>query len=206
MQFDLFDQEKNKVLSAKSYGEFKAGLQASNCEKCALKDSRTNIVVDRGSDATQVMMIGEGPGQNEDLQGKAFVGRSGKLLDEMMMSLGFDTNQDSLIVNVVKCRPPENRDPLPSEVVACSKYLQRQIELVNPKLIITLGRFSLARFFPGESISRVRGRVREKDGRLIYPIMHPAAALHQQSLRRSIEEDMLCFDAKIFWQAFWKTC
>jgi DNA polymerase len=90
---------------------------------------------------------------------------------------------------MVKCRPPQNRDPQPAEMSACAKYLDRQIELIDPKLIITLGRFSLGRFFPGESISRARGRVREKDGRRIYPIMHPAAALHRQELRSTIEQD-----------------
>ncbi|MEK7837745.1 MAG: uracil-DNA glycosylase, partial [candidate division NC10 bacterium] len=97
--------------------------------------------------------------------------------------------QEVFIANMIKCRPPQNRDPLPAEIAACRKYLDRQIQLVNPKLIVTLGRFSLARFFPGESISRARGRAREKDGRLIYPIMHPAAALHQPGLRNTIVED-----------------
>ena len=90
---------------------------------------------------------------------------------------------------MVKCRPPQNRDPLPAEMSACSKYLNRQIELINPKLIVTLGRFSLSRFFPGESITRVRGKVREKDGRHIFPIMHPAAALHREEMRSAIVSD-----------------
>jgi DNA polymerase len=110
------------------------------------------------------------------------------LLEEMLASIGLE-RRDVFIANMVKCRPPQNRDPQPTEINACGKYLARQIELVNPKLIVTLGRFSLARFFPGETISRARGTVREKDGRLIYPIMHPAAALHRQELRATIMDD-----------------
>jgi DNA polymerase len=109
-------------------------------------------------------------------------------LEELLATIGLE-RKDVFIANMVKCRPPQNRDPQPAEIEACSKYLERQIELINPKLIVTLGRFSLARFFPGESITRARGRVRERDGRLIYPIMHPAAALHRQENRSTIMED-----------------
>jgi DNA polymerase len=134
------------------------------------------------------MFIGEGPGYQEDRQGRPFVGPAGKFLEELLASIGL-RRQEVFIANMIKCRPPQNRDPLPSEMAACSKYLDRQIQLVNPKLIVTLGRFSLARFFPGESISRARGRAREKDGGLVYPIMHPAAALHQPALRDTIVAD-----------------
>ena len=158
------------------------------CTDCSLYQGRTHAVPGEGPDDAELMFIGEGPGYYEDQLGRPFVGPAGKFLEELLASIGLG-RQEVFIANVVKCRPPENRDPLPSEVTACSKYLQRQIELVNPKLIITLGRFSLARFFPGESISRVRGRVREKDGRLIYPIMHPAAALHRQEHQATIIED-----------------
>jgi DNA polymerase len=109
-------------------------------------------------------------------------------LEELLASIGMKRDQ-VFIANMLKCRPPQNRDPLPAEMSACSKYLERQIELINPKLIVTLGRFSLARFFPGESIGRARGKVREKDGRLVYPVMHPAAALHRQEFRPTIIED-----------------
>ena len=158
------------------------------CTDCPLSQGRTHAVPGEGPDDAELMFIGEGPGYYEDQLGRPFVGPAGKFLEELLASIGLG-RQEVFIANVVKCRPPENRDPLPSEVSACNKYLQRQIELINPKLIITLGRFSLARFFPGESISRVRGRVREKDGRLIYPIMHPAAALHRQEHRATIMED-----------------
>ena len=118
------------------------------------------------------------------------MGPAGKFLEELLASIGL-RREDVFIANMVKCRPPQNRDPLPEETRACNKYLERQIELINPKLIVTLGRFSLSRFFPGESISRARGRARDKDGRTIYPIMHPAAALHRHEFRATIMEDFL---------------
>lgn len=159
-----------------------------HCTDCALCQGRTNAVPGEGPATAELMFIGEGPGYHEDQQGRPFVGPAGSFLEELLASIGL-SRRDVFIANMIKCRPPQNRDPLPAEVAACSKYLDRQIELVNPKLIVTLGRFSLARFFPGESISRVRGRVREKDGRLIYPIMHPAAALHRQEHRATIMGD-----------------
>ena len=158
------------------------------CVDCPLSQGRTNSVPGEGPPDADLLFIGEGPGYQEDQQGRPFVGPAGRFLEEMLASIGLE-RRDVFIANMVKCRPPQNRDPQPAEINACSKYLERQIELVNPKLIVTLGRFSLARFFPGETISRVRGRVREKDGRLIYPIMHPAAALHRQELRATIMED-----------------
>ena len=143
MQFDLFDDTQNKILEAKTYAEFKDSLIKFNCSKCALSDSRSRIVVDRGNPNAKVLMIGEGPGENEDLQGKAFVGRAGQLLDELMKGIGFDTNRDSLIVNVVKCRPPENRAPKQEEVNACMPFLKKQISLVKPRIILLLGAVSL---------------------------------------------------------------
>ena len=143
MQFDLFDSTQNKILDAKTYGEFKEALARSNCTQCALADSRHHIVVDRGNPNAKVLMIGEAPGENEDLQGKAFVGRAGQLLDELMKSLGFDTNRESLIINVVKCRPPENRAPKQEEVNACSAFFRKQVELVKPKIILLLGATAL---------------------------------------------------------------
>jgi len=142
-QFDLFDQMQNSILDAKTYDQFKEALAKSNCSKCALSGSRRNIVVDRGNPNAKVLMIGEGPGENEDLQAKAFVGRAGQLLDELMRQIGFDTNQESLIVNVVKCRPPENRAPKHEEVAACNPFLRKQIELVKPRIILLLGAVAL---------------------------------------------------------------
>jgi len=143
MQFDLFDATQNKILDSKTYAEFKSALIESECDKCALSKSRRHIVVDRGNPEAKVLMIGEGPGENEDIQGKAFVGRAGQLLDAMLAELGFDTDKDSLIVNVVKCRPPENRAPKQEEVDACIPFLKKQIALLNPKIILLLGATAL---------------------------------------------------------------
>ena len=159
-----------------------------HCTDCPLSGHRTNAVPGEGPAEADIMFIGEGPGYHEDRQGRPFVGPAGQFLEELLASIG-TTREQVFIANMIKCRPPENRDPLPEEISACNKYLERQIELVNPKLIVTLGRFSLGRFFPGETISRARGKVREKDGRLIYPIMHPAAGLRRQELRASIIQD-----------------
>ena len=160
----------------------------SRCADCDLHRGRTNAVPGEGAADAELMFIGEGPGSQEDLQGRPFVGPAGRFLDELLASIGLRRDR-VFIANMVKCRPPQNRDPLPAEIGACSKYLNRQIELINPRLIVTLGRFSLARFFPGESISRARGRLRERDGRRIYPVMHPAAALYRQEMRSAIVED-----------------
>ena len=159
-----------------------------SCTDCPLHRGRSNAVPGEGSPSAHLMFIGEGPGFHEDRQGRPFVGPAGQLLEGLLASIG--TNRDEVfIANMVKCRPPDNRDPQPSEISACSKYLDRQIELVDPKIIVTLGRFSLGRFFPGESITRARGRLRQKDGRLIFPVLHPAAALRRPELRATLVED-----------------
>lgn len=134
------------------------------------------------------MFIGEGPGFHEDQQGRPFVGQAGKFLDELLASIGL-SRADVFIANVVKCRPPNNRDPLPEEVDACRPYLLRQIDLINPLLIVTLGRFSLGWFFPGDSIGRVHGSLRRLDERFYFHLYHPAAALHAGNLRKTIEDD-----------------
>ena len=159
-----------------------------SCTDCPLHHGRTNGVPGEGPADAEIMFIGEGPGYQEDRQGRPFVGPAGKFLEGLLASIGM-TRDQVFIANMVKCRPQENRDPLPPEIAACGKYLDRQVELINPVLIVTLGRFSLGRYFPGETISRVRGKVREKNGRFIYPVMHPAAALHRQELRETIIED-----------------
>jgi DNA polymerase len=135
------------------------------------------------------MFIGEAPGYHEDQQGRPFVGAAGRFLEELLASIGLKREQ-VFITNVVKCRPPANRDPLPSEISICSKYLEKQLEIIRPKIIVTLGRYSFARFFPKETISKARGRPRKREGVIFYPMFHPAAALHQQSLKRVIEEDI----------------
>jgi uracil-DNA glycosylase family 4 len=134
------------------------------------------------------MFIGEAPGFNEDRQGRPFVGAAGKFLEELLALAGL-RRSDVFIANVVKHRPPNNRDPEPDEISACSIYLDRQIAAINPPVIVTLGRFSMAKWFPGERITRIRGQARWIGGRLIVPMMHPAAALHQVQNRPLIEAD-----------------
>ncbi len=158
------------------------------CTDCPLHRGRTNAVPGEGSPSAELMFIGEGPGFHEDRQGRPFVGPAGQLLEGLLATIGTNRN-DVFIANMVKCRPPDNRDPEPSEIAACSKYLERQIELINPKLIVTLGRFSLGRFFPGESVTRARGKLRHKDGRAIFPVLHPAAALRRNELRKTLVDD-----------------
>ena len=162
--------------------------QVRNCTDCPLHGSRTNAVPGEGPADAEILFIGEGPGFHEDRQGRPFVGPAGNFLEELLQSIGMSRDQ-VYIANMVKCRPPNNRDPAPSEISACSKYLDRQIELINPLLIVTLGRFSMARFLPGQGISRVRGRLRTVAGRHIFPIMHPAAGLRRQEMREAIEAD-----------------
>ena len=159
-----------------------------NCTDCPLASGRTHAVPGEGNPQADVMFIGEAPGFQEDRQGRPFVGPAGKLLDGLLASIG--TNRDDVfIANMVKCRPPDNRDPDPGELAACTKFLDRQIELVNPKLIVTLGRFAFGRYFPGEGITKARGRLREKVGRKIFPVLHPAAVLRRDELRPTMIED-----------------
>ncbi|MEE9264104.1 MAG: uracil-DNA glycosylase, partial [Vicinamibacteria bacterium] len=146
MQFDLFDAGSNTILGSGSYDELKTRLVESGCTKCGLHAGRTQIVVDRGNPDASVMVIGEGPGEQEDRQGKAFVGRAGQLFDQIMNAVGIDTNEDMLIANVVKCRPPDNRSPHADEAAACLPFLKRQIELVRPHIILLLGATALKHF------------------------------------------------------------
>ena len=158
------------------------------CPLCELARSRTHAVPGKGSAKARIMMIGEGPGWHEDQQGEPFVGASGKFLNELIASAGI-AREDVFITNVVKCRPPANRDPLPDEMEACAPYLLRQIATIDPDVIVTLGRFSMARFFPGERITRIHGQAKEVGKRLVVPMFHPAAALRNGSLRPQIQED-----------------
>ena len=160
----------------------------SVCTDCALSGTRTHAVPGEGPDQPEIMFIGEGPGYHEDQAGRPFVGPAGQYLEQLLRSIGLRRDQ-VYIANVVKCRPPNNRDPLPGEISACRKYLERQIEVLQPKVIATLGRFSLSQFFPNESISKAHGRPRTWKGRVVFPMYHPAAALHQGNMRGAIEED-----------------
>lgn len=142
-----------------------------------------------GPGDAEVMLVGEAPGFHEDQQGRPFVGAAGQFLEELLESIGLQ-REDVFITNVIKCRPPGNRDPLPQELSACEPYLDRQIELIEPTVVVTLGRFSMARAFPEARISRIHGEPRKVEGIVYYPMYHPAAALHRPSLRGTVEEDM----------------
>ena len=161
----------------------------AGCDKCSLKHSRKKAVPGEGPANAQIMFIGEGPGFYENEQGRPFVGAAGKFLDELLDKIGMKRG-DVYITNVVKCRPPANRDPEPEEIRTCTNhYLFRQIEAIDPKVIVTLGRHSMGLFLPDAKISSVHGQSSWVKGRLIVPMYHPAAALHQQSLRPTIEKD-----------------
>lgn len=208
MQFDLFDAAIKDVLSSKNYAEFREQLKNSNCPKCPeLCANRTNIVVDRGNPEAALVAIGEAPGENEDLQGKAFVGRAGQLLDKMMASIGIDTNRDMLIINVVKCRPPENRAPKPEEAANCFPFLQWQLAAVKPRVVLLLGATAAKHVMPGPAEG-----MRDRVGRFFdlpdYPGIkfqlhyHPAYLLrdprkkkdtweHLKELKKYLEESPL---------------
>lgn len=158
------------------------------CPLCDLSRTRTKAVPGDGPADAELMFVGEGPGFHEDRQGRPFVGAAGQFLDQMLASIGLERRQ-VFVTNVVKCRPPNNRDPLPAEITACAPYLDKQMALINPLVIVTLGRHSMARFFPGEKISTIHGTARVVDGRTVVALYHPAAALHQQHLRATLEED-----------------
>lgn len=158
------------------------------CVKCTLHHSRKNSVPGEGPSNARIMFIGEGPGVNENEQGRPFVGAAGKLLEDLLARAGLN-RKEVFICNVVKCRPPGNRDPLPEEMLACGKYLDRQIEAINPEVIVTLGRFSMGKFMPTARISAVHGKATRVDGRLVVAMFHPAAALHQPALKPALEQD-----------------
>ncbi len=158
------------------------------CTRCPLHIGRKNAVPGEGPANAEVMLIGEGPGFHEDQQGRPFVGPSGQFLNELLALAGY-RREEVFIANVVKCRPPGNRDPLPEEIEACSIYLDRQIAVINPKVIVTLGRYSMAKFFPNAKISAIHGQARRVNGRIVVAMYHPAAALHQPALRDAIEAD-----------------
>jgi DNA polymerase len=162
--------------------------EVSACTKCALHESRKKSVPGDGPANAEIMFIGEGPGFHENEQGHPFVGASGKFLDQLLAQAGV-TRADVFVANVVKCRPPGNRDPLPDELVVCDFYLEAQIKAINPSIIVTLGRFSMNKFFPGAKISAVHGQMQKIGERFVIPMFHPAAALHQAALKPSILGD-----------------
>tara|TARA_B100000029_G_scaffold463066_1_gene496082 strand:- start:2985 stop:3587 length:603 start_codon:yes stop_codon:yes gene_type:complete len=163
--------------------------QVSNCTDCPLNETRTNTVPGEGPETATIMIIGEAPGQNEDQQGRPFVGAAGKLLDQLLRSIDMK-REEVFITNTLKCRPINNRDPLINESAACKKYLDRQIDLISPRIVITLGRYALSAFMPNAKIGNVRGTIQSVDDKLVFPIYHPAAALHQNRFRQIISEDI----------------
>ena len=158
------------------------------CKKCDLCHSRGKGVPGEGPADAEIMFIGEGPGFHENMQGRPFVGAAGDLLVELLGVISMKREQ-VYITNVVKCRPPGNRDPNPEELRMCSPYLDKQLQIINPKVIVTLGRYSMARFIPHAKISEVHGQAIRVNGMLVVPFFHPAAALHRPSLRSVVEED-----------------
>jgi uracil-DNA glycosylase family 4 len=160
------------------------------CSRCALAKRRRLAVPGEGNVLSDVLLVGEGPGAREDATGRPFVGPAGQLLDELLHSIGW-ARRDVFITNVVKCRPPGNRDPEPAEVAACASYLDRQEQALDPAVIVTLGRHSLQRYLPGARIGAVHGRLRRAPGgQHVFPMYHPAAALHQASLRETLFHDV----------------
>ena len=165
------------------------------CDRCPLSQTRTHAVPGEGDPDTEVVLVGEGPGQREDQSGRPFVGAAGTLLAELLGMIEWD-REDVFITNVVKCRPPGNRDPEPSEIEACAPFLKRQLEVIDPALLVTLGRFSLQTFMPGDRIGRVHGTERPLDpatgarAATGYAMYHPAAALRQASLKETMQRDM----------------
>ncbi|HEX2221287.1 MAG TPA: uracil-DNA glycosylase [Candidatus Limnocylindria bacterium] len=164
--------------------------QIRSCPRCPLSRSRTTAVPGEGNPLTDVLFVGEGPGGREDATGRPFVGPAGQLLNELLGSIGWERG-DVFITNVVKCRPPGNRDPEPGEIGACRDYLDRQERAIDPAVVVTLGRHSLARYLPGARIGQVHGQLRRAGGgRFVFPMYHPAAALHQASLRETLFRDI----------------
>jgi len=163
--------------------------EIARCLLCEIAKQRTNTVPGEGPEDAELMFIGEAPGWHEDQQGRPFVGPAGHYLDQLLASIGLARRQ-VFIANVIKCRPPDNRDPLPMEIQNCQKWLDQQIDIIKPRMIVTLGRYSMAKFFPGKSISKIHGTAVRQDNTIYFAMYHPAAALHQQSLRQAIEADM----------------
>ena len=162
--------------------------EINNCRNCSLGFKRTNTVPGEGAYSAAVVFIGEAPGRNEDLQGRPFVGAAGRLFDDLLLQVGLNRG-DVFITNLLKCRPPNNRDPLPTEIKACTPYLERQLQKIQPDIIVTLGRFSLSYFFPTLQIGKVRGKLLKWNKQYIYPVYHPAAALRNPKFHDLLKND-----------------
>ncbi len=162
--------------------------EITTCTKCGLCRSRTNAVPGEGSLTADLMFVGEGPGKNEDEQGRPFCGASGKLLDELLAGIGL-SRESVYIANIVKCRPPNNRDPFDDEITACTPYLDRQVAFIKPRVIATLGRYAMNHFLPGLTISQVHGKPFRRNGQIYVPLYHPAVALYRASMRDELHND-----------------
>ena len=161
------------------------------CKRCALHETRTNVVIGVGKPDAEVLLIGEGPGENEDLQGEPFVGRAGQLLDQMLSIIGLDRHKNIYIANMVKCRPPKNRDPLNTEQEACGEWLAAQMALIRPKIVVCLGRIAAAAIIGGDfKITRDHGKWYNKDGMRYMALYHPAALLRDPNRRPETFEDL----------------
>lgn len=169
--------------------------EVRECTRCRLHETRTRAVPGEGDPATEVVFVGEGPGQNEDREGRPFVGRAGGLLVQLLGHIGW-AREDVFITNIVKCRPPGNRDPEPDEIETCAPYLRRQLEVLDPSVVVTLGRHSMARFMPGVRISQAHGTTRPADpatgarDATVFAMYHPAAALRTPAIERESYEDV----------------
>ena len=180
----------------KTWEELKAACEG--CRKCGLCETRHNVVVGVGSSAAEVMFIGEGPGENEDLQGEPFVGRAGKLLDKMLTAVDLDRQKNIYLANIVKCRPPQNRDPKPEEQELCIDWLRDQVRLIRPKIIVCLGRIAAARISkPDIKITREHGQWIEKNGVFMMAMLHPAAVLRDPRRKPEAFNDFLILRDKI---------
>ncbi len=172
--------------------------QCTQCKKCRLCETRHNVVFGVGVSDAEVMFIGEGPGENEDLQGEPFVGRGGKLLDKMLEAIDLDRHKNIYIANIVKCRPPQNRDPAPDEQEECIKWLRAQFKVLRPKIIVCLGRIAAAKIIkPDIKIMKEHGQFFEKGGVLMMPVLHPAALLRNPNNKPAAFEDFLRLQEKI---------
>ena len=161
-----------------------------SCQRCSLCQIRNNVVFGVGNPETDIMFIGEAPGENEDLQGEPFVGRAGQLLDKLLSDIGLSRKENIYIANILKCRPPQNRDPEPHEIEKCSEYLEKQIEIISPKIIVLVGRIAAIHFLGADfKMTKQHGNGYYKDGIIYFPVFHPAAVLRNMNLLPGTEDD-----------------
>ena len=165
---------------------------ALECKRCGLCETRTNVVFGVGNEKADVMFVGEGPGKNEDLKGEPFVGRAGELLDKMLLAAGFSRAQNIYIANMVKCRPPENRDPYPEEIESCIGFLRNQVKLINPRYIVCLGRVAAQNIIAKDiKVTKSHGEFIQKDGAVLMATFHPAALLRNPNNKPDAFDDLL---------------